>query len=262
VRGSWDSNGGYSDDWTEFQMQEEVGQDGCPILKASIALDSADKDKTFKWGVVPDGPQGSNFGGIPTEVPDVNSVERYRQFRLNSGGTTPQIERYYFTWGGRLGANKRLPGSTAPRLRFAVWAPNAQDVQAVFGKSDNGYITNEGVGIDPARPVVPISRSTDGIWEGAAPGDFENFKSLPYMYRIVNTQGQTLYRTDIFSRSQIGKGAINPIKGAWPGTVDSLDGTVSCSMVIDPDVVRRSFESTPAGAEPDLIPAASRTTAA
>src|SRR5215475_7457728 len=41
----------------------------------------------------------------------------------------------------------------------------------------------------------------------------------------------------------------------WPGTVDTLDGTVSCSVVIDPDVVRRDFASTPPGQEPDLIPA-------
>ena len=29
---------------------------------------------------------------------------------------------------------------------------------------------------------------------------------------------------------------------AWPGTPETLDGTVSCSVVIDPDVVRRTFE--------------------
>ena len=32
------------------------------------------------------------------------------------------------------------------------------------------------------------------------------------MYRIVNAQGQTVYRTDIFSRSQIGRGDINPVQ--------------------------------------------------
>ena len=41
-----------------------------------------DGGKTFKWGVVLDGPQGANFWGIPTEVQDVNSAERYRQFRI------------------------------------------------------------------------------------------------------------------------------------------------------------------------------------
>lgn len=254
LRGSWDGNGRYSDDWTESPMQEEVGEDGCPIFKAAVSLDLADQDKTFKWGVVLDGPQGSNFWGIPTE--DINSVERHRQFRMASGGGGPQLERYYFTYGRYLGANKHFAaGTAAPRLRFAVWAPNTQSVKVVFGRPASGYIASDGTGIDPAQPVVTLSRLTDEIWEGGPEGDFERFKSLPYMYRIVNAQGQTVFRTDIFSRSQIGKGAINPANATWPGTVDTLDGTVSCSVVIDPDVVRRSFESTAPAEEPDLIPA-------
>ena len=201
-----------------LRCRRKSGTDGCPIFKASVSLDLADQDKTFKWGVVLDGPQGSNFWGIPTEVQDVNSVERHRQFRLNGGGGAPQVERYYFTYGRRLGANKHFAaGSATAGLRFAVWAPNAQSVKVVFGKPANGYIANDGTGIDPAQPVVALSRLTDGIWEGGPQGDFETFKSLPYMYRIVNAQGQTVYRTDIFSRSQIGKGAINPAKASLAG---------------------------------------------
>jgi 1,4-alpha-glucan branching enzyme len=255
LRGSWYGHGRYSDHWMESPMQEAVGDDGGQIFTTSISLNLADRDKTFKWGVVLDGPQGPNFWGIPIEVQDVNSVERYRQFRLQSGGTS-QVEHYYFTYGRRLGANKHfVAGSATPGLRFAVWAPNARSVDVVFGKLAKGYIADDGTGFDPTRPVVALSRSADGIWEGGPQGAFETFKSLPYMYRIVNVQGQTVYRTDIFSRSQIGRGAINPVKANWPGTVDTLDGTVSCSVVIDPDVVRRSFESTPPGAVPDLIPA-------
>ena len=82
-------------------MAEGIGIDGCPIFRVFISFDLADQDKTFKWGVVLDGPQGSNFWGIPTEVQDVNSVERYRQFRLRETGAQ-QIERYYFTYGRRL----------------------------------------------------------------------------------------------------------------------------------------------------------------
>ena len=75
------------------------------------------------------------------------------------------------------------------------------------------------------------------------------------MYRIVNAQGRTVYRTDIFSRSQIGRGAINPVdRTTWPGTADTLDGTVSCSVVIDPDVVRRGVRIHARRDEtPDLI---------
>ena len=258
LRGSWNGNGRYSVDWTESPMQEAIGEDGCPIFKASVSLDLADQDKMFRWGVVVDGPQGNNLWGIPTEIQDMNSVERYRQFRLTSHGT-PQVERYYFTYGRRLGANKHFaPGISKPGLRFAVWAPNARTVNVVFGKPANGYIANDGTGINPGQPVVALLRTDDGIWQGGPPGDFEEYKSLPYMYRIVNADGQTVYRTDIFSRSQIGRGGIsplNPMTGSWTGTVDTLDGTVSCSVVIDPDVVRRTFQSAAPGATPDLIPA-------
>ena len=130
--------------------------------EVSASLDLADQGKTFKWGVVLDGPQGSNFWGIPTEVQDMNSVERYRQFRLTGGGT-PQVERYYFTYGRRLGANKHFAtGISKPGLRFAVWAPNARIVNVVFGKPANGFIANDGTGMDPTQPVVALFRVLGG----------------------------------------------------------------------------------------------------
>jgi 1,4-alpha-glucan branching enzyme len=254
LRGSWNAGGRYSDEWTEVPMQDGVGEDGCPMFRASVGLDLADADRTFKWGVVLDGPQGSNFWGIPTEVQDAGSAARYRELQLTGGAT--QVERYYLTWGRRLGANKRFPpGSAVPALRFAVWAPNARQVDVVFGTPASGYVAGDGAGIDPAQPVVALAQDADGIWAGDPQGAFEIFKSLPYMYRIVNAQGRTVYRTDIFSRSQAGRGAINPARGGWPGTVDTLDGTVGCSVVIDPDVVRRGFASAAPGEPPDLIPA-------
>lgn len=256
LRGSWNENGRYSDNWTEVAMQEETGSDGCPVFVASVVLDLIDQNKTFKWGVVLDGPQGVNFWGIPTEVHDANSTERYRQFQINDAGNKLQTERYYFTYSRRLGANKHFTAENAtPKLRFAVWAPNAINVEVVFGNPGNGYIADNGAGIDPAQPVIALSRLADGTWESEPQGDFESFKSLPYMYRIENAQGKVVYRTDIFSRSQIGKGSIDPDGNTWSGTTDELDGTVSCSVVIDPDVVRKDFESTLPGKQPELIPA-------
>ncbi len=257
VRGSWDRAGRFSEAWSETPMQEGVGQDGCPMFSAPVALDLADAGKTFRWGVVLDGPQGANFWGIPTEVQDVNSVDRCREFRLSAAAGTSQVERYFFSFGRRLGANKVFAaGGRDPRLRFAVWAPNAQRVDVVFGVQAGGYIADDGAGVDPARPAVRLARAGEGIWEGEPPGAFANYMSLPYLYRIVNAQGRTVYRTDIFSRSQAGRGGIDPAAAAWPGTVETLDGTVSCSVVIDPDLVRRGFASTPPGMKPDLIPAA------
>ena len=256
LRGSWDAAGHYSDNWTETPMVEETGDDGCPVFRARVPLDLAGQGRTFRWGVILAGPPGPNFWGIPTEVQDANSVERFREFRLQGGGAAVQVERYYFTFARRLGANKRFPGGGgAPGIWFAVWAPNARSVDVVFADPARGYIANDGTGIDAARPAVALTRMADDIWEGGPAGDFDTFKSAPYMYRIVNAQGNTVYRTDIFSRGQIGRGSIDPAQSAWPGTPATLDGTVGCSVVIDPDVVRRDFESTAPGAQPDLIPA-------
>ena len=83
LRGSWDASGRFADLWLlDLPMQEAVGEDGCPMFRAAVALDLADATRTFRWGVVLDGPQGSNFWGIPTEVHDARSNERYREFRL------------------------------------------------------------------------------------------------------------------------------------------------------------------------------------
>src|SRR3954468_23586562 len=72
------------------------------------------------------------------------------------------------------------------------------------------------------------------------------------MFRIKNAQDQTVYRTDIHSRWQIGRGWKNPARVAdWGGDPGELDGTVSCSVVIDQDVVRAGFE--PASSPPALI---------
>jgi 1,4-alpha-glucan branching enzyme len=231
-------------------MVEEVGPDGCPAFKAAVHIDTADSDKTFRWGVVLDGPQGANFWGIPTEVHDANSTERYREFRLKANEGEPQVETYYFTYCTRLGANKYLaPGSAAPEVRFAVWAPNALAVDVVFGFPEKGYIWDGGRGIDLTRPIVRLTRGDTGIWESAPVSDYADFDGLPYMYRIKNAQGETVFRTDIFSRGQIGRGAIDPADEPWPGTADSLDGTVSCSVVTDPDSVRRDFPFAPGAGE-------------
>ena len=59
-----DVNGRYSDDWTESPMRAGMGPDGCPMFRGYVALDLAHAGKTFKWGVVLDGPQGANFWGF------------------------------------------------------------------------------------------------------------------------------------------------------------------------------------------------------
>src|SRR5262249_34033779 len=130
---------------------------------------------------------------------------------------------------------------TKPDLRFSVWAPNAQDVEVVFGKTGNGYIANDGDGIDPARPVLKLQRGQGGIWESAVVPSFGAFEGAPYMYRIKNAQGNTVYRTDILSRNQIGRGSTDPNGAHFAGSPAELDGTKSCSLVVSLDTVAKDF---------------------
>ena len=131
VRGSWDSAGRLSDQWSESGMNEELAEDGCPSFTATIHFDATETGKQFRWGVVLDGPGGANQWGVPTEVQDKHSTERVRRFELGANG---QTETFYFTLARRLGARKfHAGGSRAPGLRFSTWAPFAQSVEAVFG---------------------------------------------------------------------------------------------------------------------------------
>lgn len=237
LRGSWDAAGRYADFWTDRPMTEGVGDDGCPAFFGTVDLDEADAARTFRWGVLLDGPQGANFWGIPTEVESATSTDRFRQFTLAPAGAAPHVETYAFTWCRRLGAHKHHVGAGAePGLRFRVWAPHARAVAVVFAGA-GAYVYDDGRGVTPNRPVIPLTRGAFGVWESAVLPSFAQFERAPYMIQLVNAQGQTVYRTDLFSRQQAGLGSVNPAQAAWDGTVDSLDGTKGCSLVVDPDVV-------------------------
>ena len=250
LKGSWDQNGRQSDVWSEQAMTEITGEDGCPTYVAKVTFDPGEAGKQFRWGVVLDGLQGQDQWGIATEVGDAESTERTRGFVLNAAGTG-QTERYLLLYGRWMGAQK-LDQGAGPKLHFAVWAPNAKKVEVVFGKSANGFIADDGDGIDPGLPVIPLLATASGVWEGDATGAFEDFVGLPYMFRIENAQGNTVFRTDIHSRWQMGRGDTNPGGGHFTGSYADLDGTVSCSVVIDRDVTRKLF-APPSGVPMETI---------
>jgi 1,4-alpha-glucan branching enzyme len=244
--GSWNGAGRFSEVWSETPMTPGLAEDGCPCFTATVALDEADLGTRFRWGVRVDCPGMANVWGIPTEVNDMRSAERFREFELTADPASRR-QHFHFTYGRRLGARKffSTPDATAA-LRFAVWAPNAQAVEVVFGARDNGYIADDGTGIDLARPVVALTKTTGGIWESPVLDDFAAFEGVPYMYRLKNAQGETVYRTDIFSRNQIGRGPADPGGGHFTGTPATLDGSKSCSLVQSVDTVARDFTD-PAG---------------
>ncbi|HMB02574.1 MAG TPA: alpha-amylase family glycosyl hydrolase [Isosphaeraceae bacterium] len=246
--GSWDGSGRFSAVWSETPMTPGRAEDGCPCFIATVNLDTSEVGKRFRWGVRLDGPSGPNIWGIPTEIRDMNSMERYREFTL-SADEAARDQDFYFTYARRLGAREVFrDDSQASDLRFAVWAPNATAVDVVFGKPDNGYISDKplGTGIDPNAKVFSLTKGDDGIFQSAVIPDFATFEGAPYMYRLTNAQGQTKFRTDLFSREQIGRGAVDPKKGKkedeedlFTGDPSTLDGTKGCSLVRSIDTVAK-----------------------
>ena len=278
LAGSWGPDGKYSDTWSVVPMQELTWEDGCPAFEATVLLvDPSEVNRQqFRWGVILDCPAGSNAWGIATEVHDQHSSDRYRTFTLeeeeeqeqgdddsDEGGPTlaPKVQQveYHLTSGRRLGAHKFFTsdsgeaGSTkktsrrkvvVPQIKFSVWAPNATNVEVVFGTKRSGYIDDEGGGIDPSMPVLPLVKGKDGVWDSDPTGNrFSSFEGRPYMFRLTNEQGVVRFRTDLYARKQIGLGTTNPKGAPYKGTPSRLDGAVSCSVVVDPDVVSTSAAS-------------------
>jgi 1,4-alpha-glucan branching enzyme len=81
---------------------------GLPVLIATVELDDSQVGWLFRWGVSLDGPAGNNLWGMPTEINDRNSTERYRSFELRTRSGKPQEQRYYLTNSRRLGAQNTI----------------------------------------------------------------------------------------------------------------------------------------------------------
>jgi 1,4-alpha-glucan branching enzyme len=262
LTGEWDG-------WAETPMEPVTGPDGCPAFAAEVELDDGLAGRDLRWGVWADSAQAGRVWAINLEVPDPASRERHRVLRVPpadpadppGGPREPHEERYHLTHSRLLGAQKvHGPGAEAdPALRFAVWAPNARRVDVLFARPDRGYIAHatDDAGIDPDRPAVPLAPAdparagTRGIWWSDPLPDFASWTGAPYMFRIENAQGETVLRTDVHSRWQYGRGGTDPARDPWDGRAATLDGSVSCSVVVDQDVVRREFE--PAASPPELV---------
>jgi 1,4-alpha-glucan branching enzyme len=236
LSGTWNS-------WDDIPMKEITADDGCPAFEVSVDFDDAMADQEIRWGARLDGPAGARQWGIPTEDRDLTEIRPECHTTLPAAGGQATV-RYYLTHSRFLGAQKFYQGG-AECLRFVVWAPNALKVEVVFGKPDNGYIYDDGkTGIDPNQPVVPLHKIGEDNWASDPLPNFQSNVGLPYMYRLQNAQDATKMRTDIHSRWQFGRGDVNPQNTPWDGKRDTLDGGVSCSVVVDQDVVREEFEPT------------------
>ena len=242
LSGSWDAAGQRSEQWTEKPMEAFTADDGCPAFFAAVEFDDSQIGRQFSWGVRIDTRKRSDYWGIPTEVNEMGSTARHRVFTLGKAG---QTERFYLTHCRRLGANKLYRSGEPPGIRFAVWAPNARQVELVRGETGGGYIWNDNRGL---AATIRMESGDDGIWYTDSSldpllADFSAFDHTPYMFRITKDDGAIAYRTDLYSRCQIGSGRVNPESpGAeWNGLRQDLDGSKSCSVVVDPERVVRPF---------------------
>ncbi len=236
LMGSWTPDGRYSDHWRTVLMKPFKTEDDCPSFRAEVNLAEDQVGRTFSWGVMLDVQGQPNIWGIMTEDGPLEEAGLHRSFVLEAQG---QLECYWLTHCRRLGANKCFRSDSGPGLEFSVWAPNAQKVETVIAEAEaGGYIWNDGRGI---REAFPMSKDGEGIWK-TEPGqaelaDFRAWPNTPYMYRITREDGSVAYRSDIFSRAQMGTGSHNPEEGDWNGRSDDLDATKSCSVVLDPDSI-------------------------
>lgn len=266
--GSWDTEGKYSEKWSSQPVPMGLSrlEDGCVSYTATFKFDPSFIGREFQWGIRLDAPQQTDIWGIPTEVKRADSSQRHLTFILRDD---LKEQRYYLTFCRYLGAQKRFKEkSPKPGIQFSVWAPNATKVETVIGKYENklqekntGYISDDGDGIDISegdRGAFTMKKDDNGIWwtdlADSRLADFHYWDHKPYMFRVVKDDGKTTaYRTDLFSRCQIGKGRQDPNGQKYTGSYKNLDGSKSCSIVVDPETVTEHFEE-PAWPETRFIP--------
>jgi 1,4-alpha-glucan branching enzyme len=264
LEGSWNGNGLFSDNWTSSLMTMFMDESGCEAYSATVQIDQAEQGKMFSWGVYVDHPGQARKWIIPTEFNDASRATN-RFFRFN-GVTSEEV--YYLTHCRRLGANFCANSAGQRSMRFALWAPNALHAEVVFGKIwdsrdplqsplsprnsiplgaiAGGYVADDGTGINATRPSLRMSRQAGGIWasdpdDPGLPSDPAELDHVPYMYRIHKEDGTIAYRTDLFSRCQIGSGGQNPAGLPFFDSISKLDGGVSCSVTVNPEMVTKYF---------------------
>jgi 1,4-alpha-glucan branching enzyme len=238
LRGSWDEQGRPSATWSERPMPPITAEDGCPGFEATVVFPASAVGTRLEWEVIGDGPWGAGRSLVAMEEDDPASRRTVRSFVLRETG---QRERYHLVLARRLGANALHRAGQPPVLRFALWAPNARMVEVVFGDGENGYVADDGTGVVSA-PAARLVRDGDGIWETSADdsalADYARDEFTPYLFRVTRDDGSVSYRTDLYSRWQVGQGSFDPQGRVYGGTIAGLDGAVSCSAVVDPETLQ------------------------
>jgi hypothetical protein len=96
------------------------------------------------------------------------------------------------------------------------------EVQDPDSQQRHRELTLPGPGGKLEEPAIPLRPTPGGIWESDPVADFAAYAGVPYLFRLRSAQGQLVYRTDIHSRWQAGRGSVDPagahgmvIRGHW-----------------------------------------------
>ena len=243
LAGSWNQDGFPIATWTTRPMVAFRYDDGCPAFRCVLSFPAGATGSEFTWGVMLDAPGRPDSWGITQEIEESGRHEL--SFTLGPGSGR---QVYHLTHCRRLGANKYETADANPAIRFAVWAPNAQLVEVVQGNLASGYIADDGSGTVGAPH--PMFRDGEGIWrtdpaKSPETADFSRWDHVPYMFRVTKDDGSVAFRTDLHARCQLGRGATDPAQPVgqpFSGNRQDLDGTISCSVVIDPERVTELFD--------------------
>jgi 1,4-alpha-glucan branching enzyme len=274
LTGSWDDQGNPAESFSNRDMTLRAGEDGCPSFWLRVDFSDLAIGQKLRWAVRLRVGTEERWG-ITEEVNDRASRENVCIFTIPPG-STHLIQQYRLNWSRQMGAQKVILAEGDSRIRFAVWAPNARAVEVVmadFRQSGaasssidpgreralaaipaalvaGGYISDNGQGVCANwGPFAMQKEAATGIWFTSLddPGlsSFKKFEHSPYMFKVTRDDGSVRYRTDLYSRCQVGFGAIRPDlepdKWRQSGLTIDLDGSVSCSAIKDPDYICHNF---------------------
>lgn len=256
------------DNWQPTAMDSIDCSDGCPGYSKTITIDDSLRGQVIRWGLRGNSPSGDDMWLIPTEVKHDTMRDRHREFKLRND---THHEFYRLSTSRHLGANK-VHTPEGELTMFSVWAPHAQNVEVVFGsiwdrdthdfrpydaggfdadpldadRISGGYIADDGADIHPTQPTINMAKDhASGIWYSDVMSPklrFEDYDHRLYMFRITREDGSVHYCTDIYARCQVGFGGENPRGRRYLGLTQKLDGSVSCSALVNPEMVTKYFK--------------------
>ena len=224
-------------------------EDGCPAFTATVDFDDCRQPgRSMRWGVRLDGPAGRTPGRSTSRF----TTPSRRSATASSPCPRPAArreERYYFTYSRRLGAQKTL--RRACRDARPRGSPSGRrtpgQVEVVFGRRSTAATSpTTGPASTPHRPVDrPRHGGPAASGRARRVADFSPVRRPAVHVPDRERAGRRPSTAPTSTRA--GRSAAadrTPRRTAGTATRTTLDGTVSCSVVIDQDVVREEFEPT------------------